>query len=136
MTKYVNQINFETNSSLSLIVVTFHFYRNVFPLRLAPRLKLVQKLTTKKVEDGIDETLNYCDFPSEHWTRIPNNVIERLNRAIWYRTRVVGSFPDGNSVLMLVCARLRHMAGTQRGNKKYMNMKHLEAALEAASIAS
>ncbi|MCI6759490.1 MAG: IS256 family transposase, partial [Clostridiales bacterium] len=51
------------------------------------------------------------------------------------RTRVVGTFPDGNSALMLVCARLRHVAGTQWGNKKYMNMKHLEAALYDASIA-
>ena len=70
------------------------------------------------------------------WTRIrTNNVIERLNREIRRRTRVVGSFPDGNSALMLVCARLRHVAGTQWGNKKYMNMKHLEAAIEDASIA-
>ena len=61
--------------------------------------------------------------------------IERLNREIRRRTRVVGSFPDGNSALMLVCARLRHVAGTQWGNKKYMNMKHLEAAVEDASIA-
>ena len=84
----------------------------------------------------IDETLTYCDFPSEHWTRIrTNNVIERLNREIRRRTRVVGTFPDGNSALMLVCARLRHVAGTQWGNKKYMNMKHLEAALYDASIA-
>ena len=88
-------------------------------------------------EDGIEETLAYCDFPSEHWSRIrTNNVIERLNREIRRRTRVVGSFPDGNSALMLVCARLRHVAGTQWGNKKYMNMKHLEDALEDASIAS
>ena len=28
-----------------------------------------------------------------------------------------------------------HVAGTQWGNKKYMNMKHLEAALEDTSIA-
>jgi len=56
-------------------------------------------------------------------------------RPLRCRTRVVGSFPDGNSALMLVCARLRHVAGTQWGNKKYMNMKHLEAALEDASIA-
>ena len=95
------------------------------------------KEAAKKVEDGIDETLTYCDFPSEHWTRIrTNNVIERLNREIRRRTRVVGTFPDGNSALMLVCARLRHVAGTQWGNKKYMNMKHLEAALDDASIAS
>ena len=72
----------------------------------------------------------------EHWTRIrTNNVIERLNREIRRRTRVVGTFPDGNSALMLVCARLRHVAGTQWGNKKYMNMKHLEAALGDVSIA-
>ena len=87
-------------------------------------------------EDGIEETLTYCDFPSEHWTRIrTNNVIERLNREIRRRTRVVGTFPDGNSALMLVCARLRHVAETQWGNKKYMNMKHLEAALDDVSIA-
>ena len=48
---------------------------------------------------------------------------------------MVGTFPDGNSALMLVCARLRHVAGTQWGNKKYMNMKLLEAALEDVSIA-
>ena len=82
----------------------------------------------KKVEAGIEETLTYCDFPSEHWTKIrTNNVIERMNREIRRRTRVVGAFPDGNSALMLVCARLRHVAGTQWGSKKYMNMKHLEA---------
>ena len=51
------------------------------------------------------------------------------------RTRMAGSFPDDNSALMLVCARLRHVAGTQWGNKKYMNMKHLEATVEDPSIA-
>ena len=81
----------------------------------------------KKVEACIEETLTYCDFPSEHWEKIrTNNVIERMNREIRRRTRVVGAFPDGNSALMLVCARLRHVAGTQWGCKKYMNMKHLE----------
>ena len=83
------------------------------------------KEVAKKVEDGIEETLTYCT----------NNVIERLNREIRRRTWVVGSFPDGNSALMLVCARLRHVAGTQWGNKTYMNMKHLETVSEDASIA-
>ena len=71
------------------------------------------KEAAKKVEDGIEETLTYCDYPSEHWTRIrTNNVIELLNREIRRRTRVEGTFPDGNSALMLVWARLRHVAGT------------------------
>ena len=94
------------------------------------------KEAAKKVEDSVDETLTYCDFPFEHWTRIrTNNVIERLNREIRRRTRVVGCFPDGNSALMLVCARLRHVAGTQWGCKKYMNMKHLEAIEDFNAIA-
>ena len=94
------------------------------------------KEAAKKVEDGIEETLTYCDFPSEHWTKIrTNNAIERLNREIRRRTRVVGAFPDGNSALMLVCARLRYVVGTQWGSKKYMNMKHLEAVMDDASIA-
>ena len=85
----------------------------------------------KKIEDGIEETLTYADFPSEHWTRIrTNNVIKRLNREIHRRTKVVGAFPDGSSALMLVCARLRHVAGSQWGNKKYLNMKHLDSVVD------
>ena len=49
--------------------------------------------------------------------------------------QAAGTFPDGSSTLMPVCARLRHAAGTRRGSKKYMNMKHLEAALDDTSIA-
>lgn len=80
----------------------------------------------KKVEQGISETLTYITFPSEHWLKIrTTNVLERLNREIRRRTRVVGTFPDGNSALMLVCARLRHVAGTAWGTKRYMNMNRL-----------
>ena len=94
------------------------------------------KEVAKKVEDGIEETLIYCVFPREHWTRIrTNNVIERMNREIRRHTRVVGTFPDGNSALMLVCTRLRHVEGTQWGSKKYMNTKNLETALDDAFIA-
>ena len=51
--------------------------------------------------------------------------LERLNREIKRRTKPIGAFPDGNSALMLVCARLRHVAGSDWGIKRYMNMDHL-----------
>ena len=80
----------------------------------------------QKIEGGIHETLTYMNFPCQHWTRIrTNNTIERLNREIKRRTKAIGAFPDGNSALMLVCARLRHVAGTEWGAKRYMNMDHL-----------
>ena len=91
-----------------------------------------------KVESGIDETLTYMSFPAEHWTRIrTNNTLERINREIKRRTKVVGSFPDGESALMLVCARLRHVTGSEWGSKRYLNMEHLTSMLiaEAEGIA-
>ena len=47
-------------------------------------------------------------------------------REIRRRTRVVGAFPDGNSALMLVAARLRHIAGTKWGTRRYLSMEPLE----------
>ena len=81
----------------------------------------------RKVEETAIETLVYMDFPREHWRRIrSNNAMERLNREIRRRTRTVGAFPDGQSALMLVCARLRHMEQSDWGQKTYLNMQHLD----------
>ena len=83
----------------------------------------------KKLEQGIEETLTYMDFPSQHWSKIrTNNVIERMNREIRRRTRVVGAFPDGKSALMLVCARLRYISGKDWGCKRYLSMKYFYEA--------
>lgn len=88
----------------------------------------------KVVEEGVHETLSYMAYPREHWTRIrTNNALERLMREIRRRTRVVGAFPDGNSALMLVAARLRHVAGTKWGTRKYLDMERLQEESEGAS---
>lgn len=88
----------------------------------------------KLVEQGAAETLSYYAFPSQHWRSLrTNNPLERLMREIRRRTRVVGAFPDGKSALMLVAARLRHVAGTKWGARRYMNMDRLkEQQLEIA----
>ena len=80
----------------------------------------------RKVEESIEETLTFMEFPSQHWTRLrTNNLLERVIREIKRRTRAIGAFPDGQSALMLVCARLRHVAVSEWGTKHYMNMDHL-----------
>lgn len=66
-------------------------------LRKMKLSKAAEKLTA-----GIAEKLIYMDFLEEHWKKIrTNNGIERLNREIRRRTRVVGTFTDGESALML-----------------------------------
>ena len=68
------------------------------------------------VENSIEETLSYMDFPYEHWSRLrTNNGFERIMKEIRRRTRVVGSFPDGYSAMMLVGARLRHISTMKWG---------------------
>ena len=94
------------------------------------------KKAATMVSDGIPETLEYMSFPDEHWRHIrTNNPLERIMREIRRRTRVVGSFPDGNSALMLVAARLRHIAGTTWGTRRYINtdlLKDYERKEEAS----
>jgi transposase-like protein len=86
----------------------------------------------ERVESGVEETWSYMSFPREHWRNLrTNNPLERVIREIRRRTRVVGAFPDGNSALMLVAARLRHIAGTKWGTKRYMDMNRLRETAES-----
>jgi transposase-like protein len=105
---------------------------------------VVAKLTTMRlgqaaeiVRLGHEETLSYMAFPREHWTRLrTNNVLERIMREIRRRPRVVGAFPDGRSALMLVAARLRHIAGTKWGTRCYLDMERLREPVEDAPLAA
>jgi putative transposase len=108
--------------------------------------EVIEKLATmrlanaaKTLREGVEQTLAYYHFPREHRRRIrTNNALERIIREIRRRTQVVGAFPDGQSALMLCAARLRHIAGSKWGQKRYLNMdllkdQELEQQIETAS---
>ena len=103
--------------------------------QIAAKLREMKlKEAADKLEHGIEETLTYMSFPVEHWSRIrTNNGLERIMLEIRRRTRVVGVFPDGNSALMLVCARLRHVASSSWGEKRYLCMDKLRISNAVAS---
>jgi len=104
---------------------------------IVKRLKEMKlKSAAELVEQKISETLCYYAFPSTHWRQIrSNNPLERIIREIRRRTRVVGAFPDGHSAVMLVAARLRHIASTKWGKRRYMLLEPLlnPAKQEAAA---
>jgi len=97
-------------------------------MAVAERLEAMKLAEAAKVlRCGIAETLTYTVFPMEHWKKIrTNNAIERLNREIRRRTRVVGTFPDGKSALMLVTARLKYVADSEWGSRRYLDVSLLE----------
>jgi len=85
------------------------------------------RAAAETVREGIAETLTYYAFPDKHHRQIrTNNPLERIMREIRRRSRVVGCFPDGRSALMLAAARLRYIAGTKWGTRRYMNMDRLK----------
>ena len=90
----------------------------------------------KCLREGIGETTSYLldDYPREHRRRIrTNNMIERLNREIRRRTRVVGSFPDGRSALMLICARVRYVTSSEWSTRRYLDMSRLGENVQSAN---
>lgn len=90
----------------------------------------------KCLREGIGETTTYLldDYPREHRRRIrTNNMIERLNREIRRRTRVVGSFPDGRSALTLICARVRYVTSSEWSTRRYLDMSRLGENVQSAN---
>ena len=86
------------------------------------------------LREGVGEATTYLldEYPVEHRRRIrTNNMIERLNREIRRRTRVVGSFPDGRSALMLVCARIRYVTANQWSTRRYLDMSRLGDTMQS-----
>lgn len=64
-----------------------------------------------------------CAGVTEHSSQIrTNNLTERANREIRCRTRAFGAFPDGN---MARLCQTSHVAASEWGSKRYMDMEHL-----------
>lgn len=103
---------------------------------VAEKLRAMQLAAAAEiVGQGAAETLSYMAFPREHWRSLrTNNMLERIMREIRRRTRVVGAFPDGHSALMLVSARLRHIAGTRWGSRCYLDMERLREPAEQETL--
>ena len=106
-------------------------------IEVVSRLKEMKLCTAAElVEQKVGERLTYYAYPSTHWRQVrTNNPLERIIREIRRRTRVLGAFPDGHSALMLVAARLRHIASTKWGKRRYLAMELLlnPAKQEAAA---
>ena len=78
------------------------------------------------LEDNISEGFSVFDFPLEHRRTIrTTNSLERINKEIRRRTRVVGVFPNEASCLRLVSALLMEISEEWQIGKHYCAGKSL-----------
>lgn len=76
------------------------------------------------MEKNIPEGLTVFSFPAAHWRKIrTDNHVERLNKEIRRRTKVIGVFPNEASCLRLVSALLMEKSETWETGKIYLNIE-------------
>ena len=86
----------------------------------------------RTLRQGLREALTYYQFPEAHWTRIrTNNPLERLLREVKRRLKVVDTFPDVESALMLATARLKWTQESTWSQKRYLAMSEDQAGAVA-----
>lgn len=78
------------------------------------------------MEDNLSEGFTVFDFPLEHHRSIrTTNSLERINKEIRKRTRVVGVFPNEASCLRLISAKLMEISEEWQIGKHYCENKIL-----------
>ena len=93
---------------------------------LADRLQERLPRVTALLLEAEEEILAHMDFPTEHWKQISStNPLERLNKEINRRTRVVGIFPDEKSLIRLIGAVLAEQNDEWAVSRRYMSRHSL-----------
>ena len=87
------------------------------------------------VREAEEDVLAHYAFPSEHWRQIRStNPLERLNKEVRRRERVVGIFPNRDAVYRLVGALLMEQDDEWCVGRRYFSTASM-AKLATASIA-
>ena len=81
----------------------------------------------KTLEDGLEDALQYLAYSSfDHRKISSTNILERLNREIRRRSRVVGIFPRMDSYLRLITSYLIEYAEDWSTGKCYIKQVLIE----------
>jgi len=72
----------------------------------------------KVLEEAGEDFLAFMHFPSTHWRKLHStNLVERLNRELKRRSRVVSIFPNAESLTRLSVAVLERVTGHWPGER-------------------
>lgn len=99
--------------------------------RLAAAMQSRWPKASEMLLEAKDDILVYKTFPEEHHRSINSvNPLERLNREIRRRERVVGVFPDRSSVYRLIGTQLMNIDEDWRAGRRYMAKEGIDKLFE------
>ena len=88
----------------------------------------------KYLEDNLADVMTFLSFPERHHRKIHStNVLERFNREVKRRTKVVGAFPCDGSVLRLLVP-LAVETNAKWLDRKYVSWDDLEHSNMAEEV--
>jgi putative transposase len=100
--------------------------------------KLLRQMKCGEAADlleGATEVLTYMQFPKDHWTKLHStNVVERLNRSLKVRTRVVSIFPNKASVERLIGALLLEEQDEWLDGRRFISAQSMKLLLQPATL--
>ncbi len=101
---------------------------------LAERLESKLPRVAALLSEVEEEVLAHMDFPREHWRQISStNPLERLNKEINRRSRVVGIFPTEGSLIRLIGAVLAEQNDEWAVCRRYMSQHSLARIYQTAT---
>ncbi len=78
------------------------------------------------MDDAEDDVLAFMAFPKEHWPQLAStNPLERLNKEIKRRSRVIGIFPNDAAIVRLVGTLLEEQTDEWQVTRRYMSQETL-----------
>ena len=96
----------------------------------ADRLRETMPKVSDLMDEAEDDVLAFMGFPKEHWPQLAStNTLERLNKEIKRRSRVVGIFPNDGSIVRLVGALLAEQTEEWQVSRRYMSLEAIGAVL-------
>ena len=80
------------------------------------------------LEEGLEDALTFLSFPSLDSRKVSsNNMLERLNKEIRRRTRVIGIFPNPESYVRLVTVYLMEYSEDWSVTRSYLSEESLKS---------